>query len=307
MKDFESAYAVAHIKTLENRMLTRADIDAMISAKDAREVRKALAERGFGEGSTAEILKGELSRAWSAAYEVCPDDAPIDLLLYENDFHNLKTALKAHVASVSCENMLLSPSVIPAEELLAAVKGGDFSALPDFIRDVAAEAYTLLTSTMDGQLCEIFIDKAYFEKANARARQTGDEFLIGYFELLQTLADLKTAWRCALSQKSRSFRENALGTPHEELTAGTAQIAEYIRRLFPDAVTSSIGAFERWCDNRRLAYVRTAKAKFFGFAPIAAFLIGKSFEIQALRIILACKENGLGDTVIRERLRDLYV
>lgn len=301
MNASQSAYAVTRIKILENKMLTRADIDALIAADSADAAKKLLAARGFCAPDA------ELARAWSEAYEVCPKEAPLDLLLYENDFHNLKTALKAYVSGIDCANMLRSPSLVSHGDLLAAVKASDFSALPDFLRGSAEEAYSLLTSTADGQTVEIFLDKAYFSAVQRGADKSGDKFLIEYFKTAALLADFKTAWRCALAGKSRAFRENALAEPHKALLGDISELLSHICAAFPDADTSSPAAFERWCDNRLIDCAKKAKTGFFGFAPIAAFLLGKRNEIQAVRIILACKENGFSEDIIRERLRDLYV
>ena len=307
MKDVEYVYAVSFIKTLENKMLTNSDMQTLISAKGIDEAKRFLKERGWSGESSEELLKNELASAWQKAYEVCPDEAPIDLLLYENDFHNLKTVLKATVAGEKWENMILSPYITPPQEIEAAIKNKNIAELPDHIKNVVEEAYKILTSTMDGQLAEIFIDKAEHLAVLESAKKAKSDFLIGWAQLLIELADFKTAWRCAVGNKSRDFSKNALIYPNENLLGTVSSVKEEIKKNYPDAQTESISAFEKWCDNKKLAYAKLAKAESFGFAPIMAFLIGKSFEIKAVRIILACKENGWSEEIIKERLRDAYV
>lgn len=313
LKDVEYAYAVAYIKTIENKMLTRADIETLIAADGFAVCRRLLTEKGWTGETASELLKNELEKSWSTAYEVAGDETPIDILLYENDFHNLKTVLKALVAGRDWHGMTLSPSKTEPEEILAAIKSGDMSDLPPFMRETAAEAYRILTTTMDGQLAEIYIDKQEHLAVLSRAKAEKDEFLIGWAELLAKLTNMKTAWRCMKVSKSQEFLREALVPDGSNVynalcTAGDLQnVIDIINSYFPEADTSSIGAFEKWCDNKRLAYVKSAKAQSFGFQPIMAFLVGKSFEIQAVRIILSCKENGVGEEVIRERLRDMYV
>lgn len=307
MKDIEYVYADAYIKTIENKMLTASDMQSLIGAESLALAKRILAERGWIGESTEEILKNSLKDAWSSAYAVCPKEAPIDILLYENDFHNLKTILKAQVVSADWHNMILRPSITEPEEIESAIKNKNFDELPPYIKDTAKEAYKLLTSTMDGQLTEIFIDKMEHLAVLKRAEEEKSEFLIGWAKLLIQLTDLKTAWRCNLAEKSKDFIKNALIFEKEELFGNLQTIKDYIKREFSDADVSSISNFEKWCDNKKLAYAKTAKADSFGFAPILAFLIGKSFEVQAVRIILACKENGMDEQIIRERLRDAYV
>lgn len=307
MKDVEYVYAVSYIKTLENKMLTSSDINTLISADGIASAKRFLLEHGWTGESVEELLKNELENAWTRAYEVCPKEAPIDLLLYENDFHNLKTVLKASVQNEKWDNMTLSPFTVSPAEIEKAIKSKNTEELPEHLKDVTAKAYKLLTSTMDGQLAEIFVDKAFHLAVLEGAKKEKSEFLIGWAELLIELTDYKTAWRCALSQKPKDFVKNALIKPKDSLMDTEAAVIEEIKKNYPDADTETIGAFEKWCDNKKLAYAKKAKAESFGFAPIMAFLIGKSFEVKAVRIILTCKGNGFGEEVIRERLRDAYV
>lgn len=307
MKDVEYVYAVSYIKTLENKMLTHSDMQTLIASSGIEDAKRFLRERAWVGESAEELLKNELENAWKKAYEVCPKEAPIDLLLYENDFHNLKTVLKATVANEKWENMILSPYTVSPDDIETAVKTKNFDDLPEHLGDTAREAYSLLTSTMDGQLAEIFVDKAEHLAVLDRAKSTKNGFLIAWAELLIELADFKTAWRCAVLNKSRDFVKNALINPKEQLIAPLSAIIEEIKKIYPDAETESVSAFEKWCDNKKLAYAKGAKKDSFGFAPIMAFLIGKSFEVKAVRIILAAKENGWGEEIIRERLRDAYV
>ena len=74
-----------------------------------------------------------------------------------------------------------------------------------------------------------------------------------------------------------------------------------------EALENSFGDFEKWCDNKKMEYLKLAKNKFFGFEPIMAFILGKESEIQAVRIILSGHKNNIPSEIIRERLRDQYV
>jgi len=307
LKDVEYVYAVSYIKTLENKMLSHSDLETLIASDGIETAKRFLNERGWRGETSEELLKNELSGAWTKAYEVCPKEAPIDLLLYENDFHNLKTVLKAAVQNEKWDDMVLSPYITPPETIDKAIKSKNYDEIPEHLKNTVIEAYELLTSTMDGQLAEIFIDKAEHLAVLEGAKKTKNDFLIGWAELLIELTDFKTAWRCALADKSRDFVKDALINPKEELIAPVPAVIEAIKNSYPEAETESISAFEKWCDNQKLAYAKKAKAGSFGFAPIVAFLIGKSFEVKAARIILACKENGWGEEIIRERLRDAYV
>ncbi len=316
MKDTEYAYAVAYIKTFENKMLKKADLEALIKAPDYDAALKLLTDRGYRNGSDIdEVLKNELEAVWHEAEEATPAEAPLDILKYKNDFHNLKTILKAFLTNSDWEKLMLSPSVVPPEEIYEAVKRADFSDLPEFLRVAAEGGYKIITAEHDGQAAELYIDKNAYLAMEKAAK--GNSFLEGWVELNAVFADISIALRSY--GKSAEFIENALiplgGIDLKRLAniaaEGPDAVAEFTSGLGysegAEKIKESIGEFEKWCDNKKTEYLQSAKNRFFGFEPIMAFLLGKEAEIQAVRIILSGLKNKIPAEIIRERLRELYV
>jgi V/A-type H+-transporting ATPase subunit C len=73
------------------------------------------------------------------------------------------------------------------------------------------------------------------------------------------------------------------------------------------ALKESSQAFERWCDNRIVEYIRPQKYNPFTLSPLAAYLLARENEIKTVRILLSGKRNDISDDIIRERLREMYV
>ena len=75
MRETDYAYAVARVRAHESRLLTRADLDRLLTAADEAECRRILADRGYpARGTAAEMLSaskdpevGELARQILAA------------------------------------------------------------------------------------------------------------------------------------------------------------------------------------------------------------------------------------------------
>ena len=59
MKDTHYAYAVAYMKTLENKMLTGNDYEALLSAPDFNTALKIIADKGYGKGRASGLMDGE--------------------------------------------------------------------------------------------------------------------------------------------------------------------------------------------------------------------------------------------------------
>ena len=151
MKETEYAYAVAYTHTLENRMLTKADYEALLNISSLEEALRFLSDKGYGgNGGTernlnAEImLKEELSFTWSEVRKACPKDAPIHILLYQNDFHNLKTILKAVFSGADYKNLMLAPYTISPDVIHRAIAEGKPESLPDIFKNPAVQAYQIL-------------------------------------------------------------------------------------------------------------------------------------------------------------------
>ncbi len=322
MHETEYAYAVAYMKTLENKMLTKNEIESLITAKDVISALKILTDRGFGKSATNyqtadALLKDELEKVWEEAKNACPEEAPLDMLLYKNDFHNLKTILKASIYSNDWKELVLRPCVVEPQLIADAIKKVNFEDLPEFMRDTAKNGFMLITKTGDGQLFEIFVDKSQLLKVSEYAIKTGNKFLIEWVRLETEISNMKIAARCV--GRSKDFIQNAIIytdeiNPDKLIDAALVSVDEVSHVISnmgyskaADALSISFAEFEKCCDNLKIEYIKSAKNKFFGFEPILAFLIGKEFELQALRIILSCKQNDVDVDIIRERLRELYV
>lgn len=206
-------YAVANIRANELSLLSRADIDALIDAPDYKTALTLLDGKGydtsFGSDYSA-MLDGETEKTWSLIKSVAPSAEALDIFIVKNDFQNLKAVLKSEKTGDDAEKYLVSPSVIPKELLLKAVKERDFDSLPDFISDAAKKCLEVITKTENGQLCDIAADRACLEAMSGFAKSADNDIVAAYGDIFIKSAVLKTAYRAILTNKKRGFLEEAL-------------------------------------------------------------------------------------------------
>ena len=315
-------YAVARIRAKELSLLSSQDIEQLVSAKDAHEVLQLLADKGFDGGGAEgidEILEGESNKTWELMGELLDDMSVLDVFLFEKDFHNLKAAVKAVYSKMPTDGVFMPGGTAAAEEIYEAVRDREFEKLPENMRTAAAEAVQMLNKTGDGQLCDIIIDKAALEAIRAAGRASGNDMIDKYSELTAALADIKIAYRGARLKKSVDFLRAAIAEcdtlSKDKLVsaaiAGTDELFSYLELTdYAPAVTEikeSDSDFEKWCDNLIMDFIRKQKSNPFTIAPLAAYVLARENEIKAVRIILTAKENGLSESFVRERLRDMYV
>ena len=319
----EFTYAVARIRYRENKLLSEADLNALLSAKDADAVIRLLKDKGWGESATVqtpdELLRHESEKTWGFIEEIVPDKSNFDFLLIPNDYHNLKVAIKAITRDQKPDDMYIRNATIAPEQIYEAVSKRDYHALPEFLIETAKEAMSVLLQTSDGQLCDVIIDKACMDHIYRLGQQSDVEIIRLYCELYVAAADIKIAIRSAHTGKRPDFITRSMteceSLDVRRLAAAAALGYDDVLKYLEDtrysaavsAIKKSMSAFEKWCDDCVTEAMKPQKWEPFSIGAVIAYLIARENEIKAVRMILAGKTAGLSDEVIKERLRMMYV
>lgn len=322
-KDY--TYAVARIRGKENGLMTGAAMEQLLAARTYRDALRFLQERGWGNPEdvlTADaILTAEHEKTWNTVAEMVDDMSVFDVFRIADDYHNLKAAMKLQFtgAQIDPARVYVAGGTLEPKQIERAVREQDFSQLPPYMAVKAQEAYETLLHTGDGQLCDVILDRASLEATYAAGKKSESEVLQEYATLTVVAADVKIAVRCGLTGKSLDFIQRALADCDalntEELAHaalnGVEKTAEYLAgtefKEAAEALRESVAAVERWSDNMVIRHMKPQKYESFTIGPLAAYILARENEIKCVRMILSGKLNGLPETVIRERLREMYV
>ncbi len=311
MSSTKYASAVAAVKAMESSLITQSEFEQLINAKSAAEM-EAILSSGASE-------RNSLNDVWEMLQSFAPDSEELKILLYRNDFHNLKAALKAMLSNREPEQYYITPTNLELDELKSILTLKEYDYLPEYMRETAEQAYELITRTLDGQLSDSLIDSAALSAMQKASYEFGDEFIQKYSQLITVCADIKTAYRCSVMNKSYSFIETAICGSEEldkEALArasqrGTESLFSFLETTpyneAAEILKSSPAQFEKWCDDMITDHAESARMKSFGTEPLAAYFIAKETEIKNLRILKVCKECKTNKETIMERMRKLYV
>lgn len=311
MSSTKYANAVAAVKAMESSLITQSEFEQLINARSVSEVDAVL--------SSKSSEKNSLNEVWEMLQDFAPDSEELKILLYRNDFHNLKAALKAVISNREPEQYYITPTNLDLDELKSILTSKEYDYLPEYIRETAEQAYELLTRTLDGQLSDSLIDSAALSSMQKASNEFGGEFIQRYSQLITVCADIKTAYRCSVMNKPYSFIETAVCGSEELDKESLARAAQRgIDSLFSflestpyneaaEILKSSPAQFEKWCDDMITDHAENARMKSFGTEPLAAYFIAKETEIKNLRILKVCKECKTNKEIIMERMRKLYV
>lgn len=322
MAQNQYTYAVARIRSKELSLLSQPVFDQLLACKGYQDCLRLLAEKGWGKSGdeTAEqILEMEREKTWDLIGELVDDMSVFDTFLYGNDYHNLKAAIKQVYIGKEVPNIYISNGTMDSQLIYKAVKEHDFSLLPEYMRECAEEAYQVQFRTGDSQLCDIIIDKAALEAIYEKGKISGNDLLKEYVELKVAASNINIALRSWKTGKGIEFLKRAFANcdslNKEELMKavleGEEKIYHYLEStVYKDAVEEikkSPSAFERWCDNLIIRHIRPQKYNPFTLSPLAAYILARENEIKSVRILLSGKRNDLSESMIRERVREMYV
>lgn len=316
-------YAVARIRAKEVSLFSDSVIEQLMACKDYKSCMSFLREHGWGNGNPEEtddeMLKYEREKTWEEVKELAQDEDIFSVLTIQNEYHNLKAAIKQVCSGDKAQHAYFENCRWSANELKSMVERKDFSRLTEKMAKVAVEATETLLQTDDGQLCDIIIDRAALEAVKEEGEKSDSELIRQYAEEIVTVSDIRIAVRCAKTKKSKEFISRAIvpcdfinvSALIKSAEAGVDEVCSYLESTgYSEAaehIKESSSAFERWCDNRIIEKIKSQKYNSFSVGPILAYIIARENEIKTVRIILTGKINNLSDDFIRERLRRMYV
>ncbi len=305
----EYTYAAAYVKSLEANMLTNSDFTLSLEFSE-EELADFLRSHGYVGDSLWEMLIKERERIWELCRDLCRGDEMLDVLMMDNDFHNIKAVIKSVLSKNDWKELIYEPSGIDCTQLEVAVKNNDFQYIDDFYGDICRKAFEIY-KTDGGQAMEIFLDKKHYSTVLSRSRR--DSFVYGWAERKALILNLKIFLRT--EGASREFLEKALvennlidvfslvngSKSKEEILLEQGYQKEY------DIWKNSPAKLEKYLDDMLTGYLKNAQTEFFSFAPVLGYFEGKKTEIINIRLIAYGRRSGMQKEKIAERLREAYV
>ena len=316
------AYAVARTRAVEKSLLSSSVIDQLITADTQAKALRILSDNGWDIQNTKDYysyISARLNGVWQSLCESAPDKNELEMLTVENDYHNIKTAVKCIFSSADKDKCYLYPTSLDIDTLSEASEKHDFSALPQYCSDIAQRAYEIGAQTGNGQRIDICIDVAALKRLHDLSKASKCQLLEDIARIKIAGADIKTAVRCASSDKDVDFiseilcecRGLDLKLLAQAACEGVDAVLDYIEHTeysaAAQALNESTTAFEKWCDDEIMLLIKGTKWQAFGLEPLIAYYYANDAEIKTVRMILGSKASGVSADVIRERVRELYV
>jgi len=156
MHENEYAYAVARVRANEVNLLSPAETEQLITAESYEAALRLLGDKRWhtdGVGHDyAPMLEEHVNAAWQLLKESAPDASLLDALVINNDFFNLKAALKAKFSDLDPSDYVVKPSVWDPAEIIGCVERNELDSLPECMRDCAQAAYDAIVKLESGRI-----------------------------------------------------------------------------------------------------------------------------------------------------------
>lgn len=314
-------YSISRLRARETKLLDSKTIDSLVDAADMSEICRILTDKGWeiSEDNPSKAIQVQTDLLWAFARELIDDMSEIAALRAEKDFHNLKAALKSAYMNIEPDRYFLKYGLVDTELIKKAVSEKDFSLLPEFMKEIAQEAFEALFKRGDSQWSDSVIDKGSLEASLKFSENSSSQLLKDYCVTRINISDLKIAIRGAKAGKDKEFFEKFLVTTKdfgkdslaEAAVSGEEAVYEYLERTeYKDAVEmlkEDFASFERWCDDKIVAQIRREKHNPFTLSPIVAYIIAREIEIKNVGIIIVAKRNDFEKADVQKRMRQMYV
>jgi V/A-type H+-transporting ATPase subunit C len=254
-----------------------------------------------------------------------PDQEHFAIFLYPNDYHNIKTMLKAEFLGSSADEILTDTGSIPLARLADLVRNRNYTDMRLEMAKGIQEVIDTYATSQDPQIIDLILDRVCYHEINLVMEQLKNDFVRGYIALKIDTINLKSFVRAKEMKRPWDFFSNIYikggNIPEKLFVSGYDEALEQfaeklgiygLTALLVEGAqmikeTGRFTAVEKLCDNHLMGYARDAKYISYGIQPLVSYLAAKESEIKTARIIMAGKLANISAELIRERIRNTYV
>lgn len=316
-------YSIGSVRAKEKSLLTSADVDQMLSYNSESELLRFLLDKGYPDSSNIDdAISAHTKDVWDYLKSVAPDFEIFNVILIQNDTHNLKVILKSIMSDKMHDELLLSPVTIDTELIKKAVEHKKFDILPEWLSSAAKEAYDILAHKIDARESDAVIDKAVMEQMIVLSKELDSIFIEDYINTVVFYNNIKIALRSSRSDVSADFLEKALCDVKEfrkssviaaalkgfdYLLDELGKYSEYECGKAIEQFKKSPIAFERFVDDKLTVMAKeSCKRLSEGADPLIGYYLGNEVEKKVIHIISSGLKTNADKEIIRERLREIY-
>ena len=321
MPQISPAYAVGRVRVLERTLLSSGQIERLMAVQTVEELARALVEMNWAEVRGRADIEKMCDRHTQQAAQLmrsCSSDSRLtDCFLIQYDALNLKALYKAK--ALGEEAALSGMGALEPAKLRQAVEDGNYRDLPKELAQAMEDIERRSAVKLDPLYVDAQLDKAAFALIANRMKGCKEATVKQYFACKAELANLMIALRSAAMGRGAAFAKELFVTGGELAADQLALVVQepqrawnlIAQRPYGQAVKAAVrdgdlAAVEKAGDDYLLSLIRPHRYEPTSVLPLIGYLLARTRESQAIRLLATAKAAGAGQDKIFARLRALY-
>ena len=322
-EDWEYSFAVAQVRTLEEKMFNLAFFTEMANAGGADDVIEMLNGTEYAIAASASIeeieqmLRDRRSEARDLFKNLITDEKIIEFGMARSDFVNMRLVIRRLVLEKPLGTDYCIYGNIPIDEFEQVFEQEDYSTLPAYLQEGVEAGVLGYYKNKNVRDIDIAIDKAEAEFQLENAKKIGSIFLVELHKMYIDLSNIRTMLRIKFTESEDMdvFMPGGYIEPSRFVqcidigyeTMAQAFAATPYGYIVETGVNylqkeNSFLKLEAACDGHLLGFLKTTREITAGFQPIIAYTLAKEHEIRMVRMLLTAKRNSLKPGLILDRL-----
>jgi V/A-type H+-transporting ATPase subunit C len=318
-------YAIARSKAIENKGLTAERLTRLLDCNKLGEMQKILLEMGYEGNDCFFMIENERNRVFEFLLEVSPDDNATDCFLLKNEYHNAKALVKSkYLHQELDEKILIKNTITDILKLKEYILTDNYSYLSSYLSD-ALESIdkAFVKGERDSKVIESHLTKSMYQEILSKLKTQALSGIKQYFiDEINTINILT-----ALRVKNYNLGENVFISQYiyggldlnyfiKILEAGNENIYDILKfteyeNLAKFALEdimngSSFINYEREVDNYMMNKLKVHRYS-DNLLTFYGYIVGKFNEIKNVSIIATAIRSAVDKSLVKLRLRDLYV
>ena len=322
-------YGLGVIASRENKLLSNEDVDRLYAAENKEEFDRLRTELGYGGDNFSEVLEAAQKSDIELLADLMPNSKFLQVLLLENDLHNLKATIKASLLAdgplneADLERLYVAPYTVEPVAYLNQLKG-ESNDLPKDYRELISSADQIWHHTYNPADVDSIIDQFYWQRLDQALSELDNQFLQGFYRIKRDLSNLETLLRAyQLELGSQDFEKSLLPAGDLDdrdlanwLVEGKdnlLQKLEYSDYAPLKEVISNYGragsasAYQAASDNFLAQYIRHNLPSGAGPERILAYFFAREQERKNIELARIALVNKLDQTRISEIKREVVL
>lgn len=315
-------YAAGKLRSMENRLLTKTDIERMVDAPDLESAFKVFNDTDYADNlldvepqDFKKALDDDFRQARDELNSVIENEDLRRILFIRNDIRNIKVLFKMKFTGRDLSGDLKEFGTAEMENLKKYILDEDAAvALPDTVKSIVDQAGTDLAQDHEPFRIDAYFDEVYFQTVGSAVKRMGNRFIKDLFSLQHKTNTLKFFVRAKLMGKDSNFVKDYL--PGKYLAVYDRDLDEALRAVsFHPLHDKAIQEFlsdknlwklEKHLEEAELEYLRDAKRIGYGPEVVVAYYYAKRNAIRNVRLIMTGKLNKVEPQKIKQRIREIY-